>query len=377
VVYAGGEFLTIGGQTRARIAALDATNGLATAWNPDANSYVVALMVSGSTIYAGGGFTNIGGQPRSGIAALDATSGLATAWNPGATRQGGYAYVAAVVASGGTVYAGGDFTSIGGKTRSDIAAVDATSGLATAWNADVAEAVDALAVSGSTVYAGGLFRSIGGQPAHGVARIRPTPASLPSVTVLSPTGGQGVNIGATRSLMWSATASAPGVQSVDLYLSRNGAAGPWELLAAGAPNAGNYDWVVTGPPSVGRCYLWVDARDYTGRIGSDIGDAGFTIGADLVGSDLPSGELAFALHQPSPNPVRGRATLAFVVPKRSLLRLTLLDVHGRLVRTVFEGMHEAGPHTESLDASGLAAGLYFARLQGPAGDLRQRIVVLK
>jgi hypothetical protein len=52
-------------------------------------------------------------------------------------------------------------------------------------------------------------------------------------------------------------------------------------------------------------------------------------------------------------------------------------VQGRLVRTVFDGMREAGRHTAPLDASALTPGLYFARLQGPAGDLRQRIVVLK
>jgi hypothetical protein len=43
---------------------------------------VIALAVSGSTVYAGGNFTSIGGQGRGGIAALDPTTGLATAWNP-------------------------------------------------------------------------------------------------------------------------------------------------------------------------------------------------------------------------------------------------------------------------------------------------------
>ena len=81
---------TIGGQTRNHIAALDASTGLATAWNPGAdgrnrrNGDVGALAVSGSTVYAGGYFTSIGGQTRNHIAALDASSGLATAWDPDA-----------------------------------------------------------------------------------------------------------------------------------------------------------------------------------------------------------------------------------------------------------------------------------------------------
>jgi hypothetical protein len=45
---------------------------------------VQALAVSGSTVYVGGQFNSIGGQSRSNIAALDVTTGLVTAWNPGA-----------------------------------------------------------------------------------------------------------------------------------------------------------------------------------------------------------------------------------------------------------------------------------------------------
>jgi hypothetical protein len=46
-------------------------------------------VLDGGTIYIGGSFTHVapptgGGQPRKRIAALDAASGLATAWNPNA-----------------------------------------------------------------------------------------------------------------------------------------------------------------------------------------------------------------------------------------------------------------------------------------------------
>ena len=40
-----------------------------------------ALAVSGTKVYAGGIFTTIGDQTRKYIAALDAATGLATAWN--------------------------------------------------------------------------------------------------------------------------------------------------------------------------------------------------------------------------------------------------------------------------------------------------------
>src|SRR5439155_24217627 len=82
-----------------------------------------------TTVYAGGIFTNIGGQARNYIAALEGTTGTATAWNPSASST-----VVALVVSGTTVYAGGVFTSIGGQSRNNIAALDATTGLATSWS---------------------------------------------------------------------------------------------------------------------------------------------------------------------------------------------------------------------------------------------------
>src|SRR5207244_484027 len=110
------------------------------------NGGVSALAVSGSTVYAGGSFTSIGGQPRSRAAALDAATGLATAWNPGASDR-----VLALAVSGSTVYAGGFFTNVGGQLRKYVAALDAATGLAIAWNPAASGGfVSALAVSGST-----------------------------------------------------------------------------------------------------------------------------------------------------------------------------------------------------------------------------------
>ncbi len=165
-VYAGGQFSTIGGQTRNRIAALSTTTGLATAWNPNASSWVNALAVSGTAVYAGGDFTTIGGQTRNRIAALDTATGLATAWNPNANGL-----VNALAVSGSTVYVGGTFSTIGGQTRNRIAALSTTTGLATTWNPNATGVMVALAVSGTTVYAGGTFTTIGGQTRNRIAAL--------------------------------------------------------------------------------------------------------------------------------------------------------------------------------------------------------------
>lgn len=188
-VYVGGEFWSIGGQPRDRIAALDAATGAATAWNPGANDPVAVLAVSGSTVYVGGLFTNIGGQSRNYTAALDTGTGAATAWDP---NPNGLVNTLAI--SGSTVYTGGDFTGMGGQSRNGIAALDAATGAPTAWNPNASGGrpteIWALAVSGSTIYAGGWYTSIGGQSRRYIAALD---AATGNATAWNPNANSGVH----------------------------------------------------------------------------------------------------------------------------------------------------------------------------------------
>jgi len=101
---------------------------------------------------------------------LDAGTGQAATWNPNASGD-----VDALALSGQAVYAGGSFTSIGGRGRNNLAALNARTGQATAWNPNAGGDVDALALSGQTLYAGGGFGSIGRRPQQGFAAFRPLP----------------------------------------------------------------------------------------------------------------------------------------------------------------------------------------------------------
>ena len=157
-VVAGGTFTSLGGRPRRNAAALSATDGSLTAWDPGPNNPVRAVAVSGSTVYLGGQFGGagaIGGSSvRDGLAAVDATSGVVSPWNPDVI---GTVYALAV--SGSTVYAGGTFATVQGLSipRNNAAAFDAVSGDATPWDPNFSQTVNALAVAGPIVYVGGDF----------------------------------------------------------------------------------------------------------------------------------------------------------------------------------------------------------------------------
>jgi hypothetical protein len=98
-----------------------------------------------------------------------------------------------------------------------------------------------------------------------------------------------------------------------------------------------------------------------------------------VGSASP---LVFQLHPAAPNPLVGRATIAFELPEARTTRLRIYDVSGRLVRSLFDGVAAPGRHAEvwdGNDAGGrkVSTGVYFVRLESGVDVARSRIAVLR
>ena len=62
-----------------------APKGSSPPWNPMPTGSVHSLAVANGVVYMGGSFSQMGGQSRSNIAAVDATSGALLGWNPGAS----------------------------------------------------------------------------------------------------------------------------------------------------------------------------------------------------------------------------------------------------------------------------------------------------
>jgi hypothetical protein len=110
-IYAGGGFASVQGVPRHNIAGINASDGAPTNFDPQASGpnndgAVSAIAVDGTTVYAGGQFNMIGGQPRNFLAALDASNGNANDFNPDAS---GANNIYALTFNSGTLYVGGSF----------------------------------------------------------------------------------------------------------------------------------------------------------------------------------------------------------------------------------------------------------------------------
>jgi uncharacterized delta-60 repeat protein len=86
----------------------------------------------------------------------------------------------------------------------------------------------------------------------------------------------------------------------------------------------------------------------------------------------------FSLAQNFPNPFNPTTTIHFDMPIAGYAKLVIYNLRGELVRTLVDGAMAAGYHRATLDATGLASGIYFYRLQiGNAFTAMRKMVVQK
>jgi uncharacterized delta-60 repeat protein len=150
----GGDFTSLtpnGGATvtRNRIARLNPDGTLDTAFNPNANGTVYAIAVqTDGKILVGGSFSgagSIGGQTRNRIARLEAVTGTADSFDPNANDI----VQSIALQADGKILVGGAFNganSIGGQTRNYIARLDASTGSADSFNPNANSGVDSIVV---------------------------------------------------------------------------------------------------------------------------------------------------------------------------------------------------------------------------------------
>ena len=165
----GGHFSSIGGQTFNRIARLNENGSVDAGFNPNANIYVSSLVLQpDGKILVGGLFSIIGGQSRGRIARLNVNGTLDTSFTP--NPNGEVSSIA--LQPDGKILIGGSFSSISGQSRSRIARLHADGTLDTSFDPNASGAVNCLVVQpDGKILVGGNFSSIGGEPHSRIARL--------------------------------------------------------------------------------------------------------------------------------------------------------------------------------------------------------------
>ena len=126
----------------------------------------------------------------------------------------------------------------------------------------------------------------------------------------------------------------------------------WHNVSEAWFQSGNAGW-----------HLWIEAVVETG--------------IDTAADDADEVPETVTLWPSYPNPFNPATALRFGLPAPSDVELTVVDMLGRRVATLAQGLHAAGTHTVRFEAGDLPSGLYLARLRVGTVTRTQKMVLLR
>jgi uncharacterized delta-60 repeat protein len=185
-VLIAGDFTSIGGTNRGMIAKLDSSGKLMTSFGTGtgANGPIRAMVVqTDGKILVGGEFTSINGTARNRIARLNSDGSLDTTFNPGSGANGTVFAIATTSYpfSNNGIIIGGDFTSYNGTNRGRVALLSTSGSLNTSYlNSSgangtvytIAAPSNSVSYSSSSgLYFGGAFTTFNGQTRKRIAKL--------------------------------------------------------------------------------------------------------------------------------------------------------------------------------------------------------------
>jgi hypothetical protein len=175
-VFASGDFMTIGGENRYRLALLNKTDGTALAWDPKVD-------LSPSIILQTGNLVVLGSQQamafdtdyRNGLAAIEISGYQRDSWNPNGSEwnsrcEDNNNSVRFIIHDSNKLYLGGHFTNIFGNTRNHLAAIGVSGGVES-WSPSADWTVLGATKSDANLILQGWFSQINGSSRHRIASV--------------------------------------------------------------------------------------------------------------------------------------------------------------------------------------------------------------
>jgi hypothetical protein len=297
------------------------------------NTFWSAFAVSGTNLFAGTGGEGVFLSTNSGTSWTEVNFGLTSP------------YVFALAVSGTNLFAGTGLAGVFLSTNSGTSWTEVNSGLTNS-------SVSALAVSGTNLFAGtrgGVFLS-----------------SNDGTTWTAV--NDGLNSTTVNALAVSGTNLFAGTSSNGVFHSSNNGTS-WTKVNSGLTNSHVYALAVSGT----NLFAGTDGGVWRRPLSEMITSVG------RPSTELPT---SFSLEQNYPNPFNPSTVIGYTVrgvgnqeSGFSDVRLVVYDVIGREVATLVHDKKAPGRYEVEFDASGLASGMYFYRLEA-AGDVESRRMIL-
>jgi hypothetical protein len=335
----GGYNIQISGTNIQNMARWDGTNWHAL--GPDAPNFVNAMAAHQGDLYAA---NNLGFHD--GLARWNGSSwsGLGTGF-PG----GGDAW--ALCTHDDELVAGGSFSNAGGVPANSIAAWDGS-----AWHAfgdGFVGTVNAVTSWNGVLVAGGSFTASGLQPLDGAAywdgtSWHPMGSNVTNIWYLGIYYGE---------LFASGMFRLPDNSEIETLAKWNGT--DWQILGSGVHSGGS-----SGAFAFHGDHLYYAGTGIIhGHPSHALARTPLSAVLDAPRPRVPGSSVALAA---TPNPSRSVTRFTLQLPTAGHLRLSILDLTGRMIATLADGEFPAGEHDVRWDAPA-APGVYFARLEAPGG----------
>jgi hypothetical protein len=185
----GGDFSRIAGRARTGIAALDLRTGTLLDWNVGltenerfgGSGTVSDLAVLRDALFLTGGFARVEDETRHGVAAVSLESGAVLTWDARIDPDLFGSQIDAIEVGENVIVGGWSFQSVAGRPRQRLAALDRESAAlispAVRFN-EKSTGVGALALDKGRLFVGGGFSSVAGRPRQGLAALDPRAFAL-------------------------------------------------------------------------------------------------------------------------------------------------------------------------------------------------------
>lgn len=198
-----------------------------------------------------------------------------------------------------------------------------------------------------------------------VAMTRPIDLRFAHIAIVDAGDSAALEISYDSGATWSILRTY-NFRSSDSWLDKKADPGDWqqETVTLQHPNQ--------GPSAIGvvRFRLWTNSLVHLD--GWYIDDISF---GQPAGVEAESGGEDVFTSRAYPNPASGAAIIEYRLSSAADVRVRILDVMGREIRTLVDARREAGPHAVTLDGASLPNGVYFYEIAAGGRTGRGRIIL--